>query len=212
VIGHLHKVDGRIMTNRTSNDVRRKQVIDAALRIISEKGARNLTIAAIGKEVGMSEANLYRHFADKQEVLLETAARIGEGLKGNLENAFQSSGNPLELLRKIFTLHLDFVERNEGIPRLVFSDELHGGDEGLKARILSTIDSYAGKLEDIVKEGQARGLLRSDIDPRSSAFTMIGMIQVTILRWSLSGFSFSLAREGLGLWEDFEKGIVTRTE
>lgn len=49
----------------------------------------NLTVAAIAHEVGMSEANLYRHFVDKQEILLETVERIGEGLRGNLEKAFE---------------------------------------------------------------------------------------------------------------------------
>lgn len=195
-------------TPKVSNEARREHVVDAALKIISEKGVRNLTTAAIAHEVGMSEANLYRHFANKDEILRLTVGRISEGLQKNLEKVFESPGKPIENLRKIFTLHLGFVEKSEGIPRLIFSEEIHGGNRELQATILNTINTYSAKLESIIKEGQIAGCIKKDIDPASSALTMIGMTQVKILRWSLSSFSFSLAKEGTKLWRNFEKCIA----
>jgi AcrR family transcriptional regulator len=194
-------------TPKVSNEARRKHVVDATLKIISEKGVRNLTTAAIAHEVGMSEANLYRHFANKDEILQVTVGRIAEGLQKNLGKVLEHPGKPIENLRKIFILHLEFVEKNEGIPRLVFSDEIHGGNRELQATILNTINAYSAKLESIIKEGQIAGCIKEDIDPASSALTMIGMIQVTILRWSLSGFSLPLEKEGTMLWNNFEKFI-----
>lgn len=197
-------------TPKLSSEIRRKQVVHATLKIISERGAKNLTISAIAHEVGMSEANLYRHFANKEEILLETVEQIGSGLKKNLEKVFQSSGTPLEQLKTIFTLHLTFIEKNEGIPRLIFSEEIHGGNNELKAKILNTINAYSAKLESIIKEGQAAGTIKKDIDPTSASLTMIGMLQVTIFQWSLGGFSFSLLKEGLKLWRNFEQCITTK--
>ncbi|HDH53599.1 MAG TPA: TetR/AcrR family transcriptional regulator, partial [Nitrospirae bacterium] len=48
---------------------RRAQIVQAALRIIGSRGVGALTTAAIAKEVGISEANLYRHFENKEEIL-----------------------------------------------------------------------------------------------------------------------------------------------
>lgn len=201
-----------ITKSKTSNEVRRKQVVSATLKIISEKGVRHLTTAAIAHEVGMSEANLYRHFTNKEEILLETVGKIGEELERNLEKVLESPETPIDSLKKIFMLHLDFIEKNGGIPRLVFSEEIHGGNDELKGRILGTINAYSAKLESIIKNGQKAGLIKRDIDPKASALTFIGMIQVTILRWSLSGFSFSLAEEGLKLWENYEGCISAKQQ
>ena len=115
-------------TSRLSSGIRRKQVVRSALKIISERGARNLATAAIAHEVGMSEANLYRHFVNKKEILLKIVKEIGSALEKNLEKVFQSSETPFENLRRIFSLQLTFIEKNEGIPRPIFSEEIHGGN------------------------------------------------------------------------------------
>jgi len=43
-------------------------VVEAALKLIGEHGMSALTTAALAKEVGMSEANIYRHFRNKEEI------------------------------------------------------------------------------------------------------------------------------------------------
>lgn len=195
---------------KVSGQIRRRQIVDATLKIISEKGVSNLTTAAIANEAGMSEANLYRHFVNKEEILTETVALIGEGLHGNIEKVFHSGESPLACLREIYLLHLDFVENNAGIPRLVFSEEIHGGNSILKEIMFNTVNGYAAKLDSLLRNGQVAGLIEKGLDPSCCALTMIGMVQVTILRWSLSGFSFSLKKEGLNLWNNFEKCLVTK--
>ena len=41
-------------------------------RIIGKKGVSGLTMAAIAREVGLSEASLYRHFKNKDEIFYAT--------------------------------------------------------------------------------------------------------------------------------------------
>ncbi|OPY73498.1 MAG: Nucleoid occlusion factor SlmA [Syntrophorhabdus sp. PtaU1.Bin050] len=190
-----------------NRELRRDQIVNATLRTIARKGMGSLTTAAIAAEADMSEANLYRHFANKEEMLLEAIERIGSGLRSNVEKVFQSPRTPIEQLRNIFFLHLTFIEKNEGIPRLVFSEEIHGGNPEFRAKILNTINTYSAKLESIVREGKAAGEIRKDVDPTAASLTMIGMLQITIFRWSLSGLSFPLAKEGRRLWRNFEHCI-----
>ena len=196
---------------KIGSQIRRRQVVEAALKIISEKGAKNLTTAAIAKEVGMSEANLYRHFSGKEEILHETIAKVAEGLQENVEKVFDSHKSPMESLREIYALHLGFVENNAGIPRLVFSEEIHGGNRILKEMMFKTIKEYSTKLESLFRAGQSAGIVKKELDPACCALTVIGMVQVTVLRWSLSGFSFSLKEEGLKLWKNFEKSVATES-
>jgi AcrR family transcriptional regulator len=196
-------------TVKVSTDIRRDQISRAALRIIAARGIRGLTTSSIAEEVGISEANIYRHFTSKDEILAATIEKVGEGLKRNIENVLKirSADTPLIKLKRAFMLHLDYIEKNEGIPRLVFSDEMHLGNEELKQKLLQSISSYSAALEALVKEGQKAGVLKKDISPKMSALMFIGMVQVTALRWSLSSFSFPLVTEGMKLWENYEKCI-----
>jgi len=201
VTGAVRKVRG---------EVRREQIVQATLRLVARKGVRGLTTAAIAREVGISEANLYRHFKNKDEILFETGKGIGEAIRKNLEEVLNAPDPPLTKLKKAFMLHLDFIEKNEGIPRLGFSEELHLGSEKLRKTFLKNIELYSSGLESIIEEGQRSGSVRGDLDPRATARMLIGMVQVTLMRWSVRDFSFSLAAEGTKLWKNYEKCIALK--
>lgn len=186
-----------------SKDIRREQIVTAVLKLIGRYGMGGLTTAAIGKEVGFSEANIYRHFHNKQEILWETIKRIGEGLKHNVEIAVESTARPLDCLRQIFQLHLRYVEQSPGIPRLLFSDDIHAGNPEMKGRLLEMMGAYVTSLEGIVREGIVNGEIRGSVDARATALTFIGMIQVSIIRWILSDFTLSIENEGLSLWDNY---------
>ena len=188
-----------------NRELRRDQIVSAALGIIARKGMSGLTTAAIATEANMSEANLYRHYGNKEEILLEVIKRIGDGLKGNIDKSLQGVRSPVERLRSVFTLHLHYLATNEGIPRLVFSEEIHHHNPTLRGKLLETIGLYSGRLTGIMKEGQEARVIAPDIDPEALASIFIGMVQVVVLKWVLSGFSFSIEKEGLKVWDNFEK-------
>jgi len=48
----------------------RDRILDAALTVIRERGLGKATTKAIAQQAGFSEAALYKHFADKEEIFL----------------------------------------------------------------------------------------------------------------------------------------------
>ena len=190
------------------SEVRREQVVQAALRIVGKKGVGGLTTSAIARAVGVSEANLYRHFKNKEEILFETGKGIGEAIRRNLEAVLVTPVRPVLKLKRAFLLHLGFIEKNEGIPRLGFSEEMHINNKRLKKEFLKNIELYATGLEGLIRDGQRLGAVRRDLDCRALAAMLIGMVQVLVMRWSLSSYSFSLKNEGAKLWKNYEKCIT----
>jgi AcrR family transcriptional regulator len=188
------------------NDVRREQVVQAALRIVGKKGVGGLTTSAIAREVGVSEANLYRHFKNKEEILFETG-RASEPPSGKPGGRSAAPVRPVLKLKRAFLLHLEFIEKNEGFPP-GFSEEMHINNKRLKKEFLKNIELYASGLETLFRDAQRIGSIRRDVDRKALAAMLIGMVQVLILRWSLSGFSFSLTSEGAKLWKNYEKCIT----
>ena len=53
-------------------DIRRRELVEATLEVISELGFEKATIADISKRAGFSMGYLHHHFRNKDEILLET--------------------------------------------------------------------------------------------------------------------------------------------
>ncbi|MFA5182545.1 MAG: TetR/AcrR family transcriptional regulator [Syntrophales bacterium] len=193
---------------KVGTEVRREQITQATFDIIAHQGVTGLTVAAIAKKVGVSEANLYRHFKNKDDILKQVVKKVGAGLLENLRRIQDAAADePLVKLRNLFRLHIGFVDENEGIPRLVFSEEIHLGNHEFREILLNAITAYAKGVESFIREGQANGSIHRDADASALALMFIGMIQMSIFKWSLNDFSFSLVDEGMRLWDNFEMCI-----
>ncbi|MCP9272656.1 TetR family transcriptional regulator [Mycolicibacterium arenosum] len=58
--------------------LRRRDVVDKAARLLDDYGIADLTMRRLARELGVSPGALYWHFADKQELLGAVADRILE--------------------------------------------------------------------------------------------------------------------------------------
>ncbi len=197
-------------TGKVDKETRRAQVARAALRIVGEKGVKGLTTAAIASEVGISEAALYRHFKNKDDILIETLGKIGDGLQEKMQQVMASSMPCIEKLKSNFILNLEHIENNPGIPRLVFSDQIHINNDILREKLLGNINGHISRLEMMITQCQQSKTVRDDIDPKASALMLLGMIQTLAMKWSLTGFSFSLKDAALKLWENYETCISVK--
>ena len=196
---------------KVNTEVRREQIRQATFNIIANQGVKGLTISAIAGKVGVSEANLYRHFKNKKDILADAVESIGEGLLQNLRSVSNAKmKDPLKQLKKLFKLHLEYIEANEGIPHLVFSEELHKGNPDLRNKLLNAINTYAQEIELLIKQGQEDGTINKGIDTHAVSFTIIGMIQISTMVWSLNKFSSSLVLDGMRLWNNFEKCMAIK--
>jgi AcrR family transcriptional regulator len=192
---------------KVKGDIRREQIMQATLKIIARKGMSSLTTAALAREVGISEANLYRHFRNKDEILMATISQVREMIAKNLGKVMAGSNDPVVILKRFFALQVELMEENGGITRLMFSEELHI-HQHMREKILETMYGVSEKLASLLKGGQKTGTIRKDIDPLTTVLMFVAMIQGLAFRWSLGGFSFSLAKEAAKNWKNFEKLIT----
>ena len=197
--------------SKVDTEVRREQITQAALDIIASDGVKGLTTSAIAGRVGISGANLYRHFQNKNEILNSVVAKIGADLLQNLRAVRGAAPeDPLLKLTKLVRRHLEYTQNNKGIPRLVFSEEMHITNVPLKEKLVRVINSYTQEISSLIREGQEAGIIKQNMEPQALALTIVGLIQVTVLKWSLNGFSFSPVDQGMKLWKNLEKCITTK--
>ncbi len=191
------------MLEKKSTRVRKEEIIQAALEVVGKNGVRALTIAAIAASAGMSEANIYRHFSGKDDIYSAVADFIGSSVMSNASAIAGGSRKPLEKLETIYFSHVALIIEHPGIPRFVFSDDIHLGQRNLADTLALRIGNYIETITGVIAAGIAEGDLKPDLSSRETALTLLGMIQFTALRWTISNASFQIRPEAEKLWQNF---------
>ncbi len=191
------------MTEKKSTHIRKEEIVRAAFQVLGESGARALTIAAIARTAGMSEANIYRHFGGKDDIYSALVDFIGGAVMGKAATIAAGSRRPGEKLEAIFFSHMKLIAEHPGMPRLIFSEDIRLGNRKLGEKISGRLRSYVEVLAGVVAAGIDEGDFRKGLQPRETALTFLGLIQSTALRWTIGAESFDITTEARKLWSNF---------
>ncbi len=157
------------MTVRQPTEERRRQIADAALKIIAEQGLGRFTTQAIAAEIGVTDGTLFRHFASKEEIVLAALDRVEEQL---FEGFPPDDPDPLVRLERFFWFRAALVGANPVIARLAFSDELpHAAGPRGAQQVESWKQRSLGFIVSCVEEAAAQGRI-----PRGLPVLEIGMM------------------------------------
>ncbi|MEU3424248.1 TetR/AcrR family transcriptional regulator [Streptomyces gardneri] len=85
---------------------RREQLLTEATRLFDERGFQSVSLADIGEAAGIVASGVYRHFANKGELLEAAVARGDERMRASLEQALGRTGGPLEILEGLLRSHI----------------------------------------------------------------------------------------------------------
>lgn len=183
--------------------IRQDQIARAALTVIGRHGLRGLNMARVAREVGVVPSGLYRHYPGKDSVLDAVLNLIAGRLEINVAQARAEGGNALEQLHELLRRHVDLICHNSAIPRLVFSEELLHNRPAQRGRIYAIIRSYLRQIEQLICEGQQQGCIGAGIDPEAASVLFLGLIQPSVILWTMSGGRFDLRGHAEAGWKLF---------
>lgn len=101
----------------------RQAVLDAAAELLDLGGLEAVTLRAVGARVGVTRGAPYRHFADKESLLIAVGARAWDELGSQL-GALRADPNlsPAGKLRAVLIAFIDIARRRPHLYRLMFSN------------------------------------------------------------------------------------------
>ncbi|OGB91123.1 MAG: hypothetical protein A2Z31_08450 [candidate division NC10 bacterium RBG_16_65_8] len=193
-----------------ATDVRREQIVEAAMKLIANRGTRGTTTKAIAEECGISEGALYRHIESRDRILSLVVDRIGAGLTQNLRQVERTADTPLDQVEALFLGQVTFLEEHRGIPRLAFSEDVHLHRPDLRIQMAINVEVYFGRIRALAEAGKRTGCIRPDVSAETVATMLVGTIQALSLRWSLSGFRLNLSERALSAWEGLRALIAAK--
>src|SRR6202171_6569367 len=94
--------------SRAKSD-RRSQLIAAAERLVAERGFLAVRLEDIGAAVGVSGPAIYRHFPNKEALLVELLVGISTRLLAGATAVVAAAPDPANALDGLVEFHLDFA-------------------------------------------------------------------------------------------------------
>lgn len=179
---------------RLTTEERQKNIIDEALNIIYEGGYEALSIRELASRVKISEPAIYRHFLNKEDIVLGILSRISD-FDLELEKAIGAKETGEKKLEEFILFHFKFLENNKNLTSVIFSEEIFTQSKILKEKMIKIMTHRKMTLKRIVEEAQNKSKIKNV--PSDDLVTMImGFIRLNILEWKLNEFSFSLVDKG----------------
>jgi hypothetical protein len=129
---------------------------------------------------------------------------VEEMLIGKMTEFSKKYDNPLEGLKYILNFQFRFIEENKGIPRILFSEALQFEDINLTTKTTGILTQYLTLVKKMLSKAKKQGLIKSTINVDTLAHIFMGMIQSTVILWTLGGCKISLKKKEQSLWKGFK--------
>lgn len=105
---------------------RKKQIMEAAISIFSEKGFERATTKAIAAKAGVAEGTIFIYFPTKRDLLVNCLQQI---IRDPLPEIFNSkTTNDEEIIRAFFINRFHILRTNIGMFKLIISEALYKPD------------------------------------------------------------------------------------
>jgi AcrR family transcriptional regulator len=190
------------MTDRRDREARakaerREQLLDAAVDAVRDRGP-GVTMDQIAAACGVTKPIIYRHFGDRDGLVMAIAVRFVGALVGALTPQLARRDAPRDLLGSTIDAYLRLIEDDTNLYRFLSVNE-----PGRR-------DLVAGLIAEEVATVLAQYLADADLDVEAAtpwAYGLVGMVHFTGDWWARTGTpSRAVLVEQLTtlLWSGFE--------
>lgn len=188
---------------RLSTEERQKLIIDEAIKIIHDSGYQSLSIRELAQRVGISEPAIYRHFLNKEDIVLGILSRFN-AFDLSLFKEVKSYDNPIDQIKCFVKFHFEFLNKNPEMTSVIFAEDIFNQSDFLKEKMLAIIMKRKKLMKSIIDAAKTKNQIL-DLETEELLTVILGFIRLVVLEWRMSNFSFSLADRGYQTVKTIEK-------
>ena len=168
----------------------REQIVERAAALFNQHGYHGASISDVMKATGLEKGGIYRHFSSKEELALAAFAYAADKMKERFTTALAGKEGALERLRAIISVYARIPADPPvpgGCPILNAAVESDDDNPELKAEAQRVLNGLKQALRTIIRNGQERGELRSDLDVEAFTHVFIGQLEGAVMLAKLYG-------------------------
>jgi AcrR family transcriptional regulator len=178
---------------------RRRQILDAAIRVFAHQGFHACRVSDIAREAGVAYGLVYHYFDSKDQVLNELFAERWSLLLAAIREVDERPIAPREKLDAVAGFIIDSYRHDPDLMKVIIVEVTRAANSFGRTHLPEIRQAYE-LIAKIVRDAQEQGAFRADVDPEFASMWFYGAIEQL-----LSGWVFELIPGGAG---DFDRARV----
>jgi len=161
---------------------RRRQILDAAVRVFARQGFHTCRVSDIAEEAGVAYGLVYHYFSSKDEILDTLFLERWDAMLAAIAQA-DASGRPAPAqLAAIAGFIVDSYRHDPELMKVIIVEVTRAANTFGRTHLARIRDAYAG-IAAIVARAQADGVFRADVTPEFAAQAFYGAVEQVLTGW-----------------------------
>ncbi len=203
-----------IMSPRTvDKDQKKREILEAAIRVFSERGVNHFKMIDIAKEAKIGKGTIYEYFNDKDNLILGCF----EYFVGHYTEILGAKGetdlSPDKKLEQMIRESFEFFITNMDFTRIMYdlwALLIHtDSDKHIMDQFGPMQDEALQQLESVIREGKNQGVF-GDVDPKAVALIILGMLDGILFQYKTGLIDYDYKKMIDGIIEMTMHGIMKR--
>ena len=198
------KIETQKIEKRTVKE-RRQQVLTVLIHMLhSERGMERMTTARLAKEVGVSEAALYRYFPSKTKMFEALIEHIENTLLSRITTSMRNETQTMNRIHDILQTILDFARKNPGLTRILTGHALMFEDAQLQVRVAQFFNRLEMQFVNILQMRKLREGRGFNVDERVIASHLVTLCEGQFMRYVRTNFRLNASQSFEQQWRFIE--------
>jgi len=189
----------------------RQEILEAALRLFSNKGFHNVSMQDIANESELGVGTLYNFFNSKEQLFIELMKAGIERIGQLVIPILESKQDEKEKLSEFIRVHVDMIEGNVEFIKLYISQYGMSTSANPMLKDISNLKTtVAAKLESVIKAGIQKQIFRR-VDPEIVALSLRATLEAFDFE-SFEHFDKAKVKDGVSKIEKFFMSALLKKE
>jgi TetR/AcrR family transcriptional regulator, fatty acid metabolism regulator protein len=195
---------GRTPAPRVKSPDKRRQILDAAVRVFARQGFHACRVSDIADEAGVAYGLVYHYFASKDEVLDTLFLERWEVMLELIRDVDAEAGTVRDKLGAIASFIVDSYQHDPDLMKVIIVEVTRAANSFGNTHIATIREAY-DLIGGMIAKAQAEGVFKREIEARFAAMAFYGAIEQL-----LTGWIFGLLPQGEDYFER-AKWLVVET-
>jgi TetR/AcrR family transcriptional repressor of nem operon len=174
----------------------KEQIITAAVETLHRKGFNGTSVQDITDTAKVPKGSFYNHFESKEELAVAALDRYWQLMLAGLQPLSDPNTPPVDRLKHYFGRLAERGRAREyrtGCMIGNMSAEMPDQSRAMRERLAVVLAAWSRAIESCVREAQADGSVRRDLDARTVAAFLLNSFEGAIMRSKVDKDSASFA-------------------
>ncbi len=161
---------------------RRRQILDAAIRVFARQGFHSCRVSDIAREAGVAYGLVYHYFDSKDQVLNELFIERWSLLLAAIEEIDSRPIPPREKLDAVAGFIIDSYRHDPELMKVIIVEVTRAANSFGRTHLPEIRQAY-DLIAQIVRGAQRTGDFRDDVDPDFASMWFYGAIEQLLSGW-----------------------------